>query len=191
MGEADQRVGEILADFREDTDYEKYGGAPLIGHAGSVFICHGRSSETAMANAIGAAADYVRHGVAAGARALDSAEAISPLQSMAHVFNDAMALALEYTQAWMNRTGEGPDTMGSARVVTDFGPTEKDTVDLDALKAARDRGDISREKYLTELQRRDVLPDDFNFEENAAELERALLDTTGAAPPEIDPEAEV
>lgn len=49
--------------FRESTDYQKYGGAPLMGHQGAVFICHGRSSPHAICNAILVANRYVTHGV--------------------------------------------------------------------------------------------------------------------------------
>lgn len=76
-----QRVNEILADFRRDTDYAHFGGAPLFGHAGSVFICHGRSSARAMENAVVRAADFVNHGVPEGI-----AEALNRLAS-----SDAMA----------------------------------------------------------------------------------------------------
>ena len=72
MGKEDERVGLILSDFQRDTDYAHYGGAPLMGHAGSVFICHGRSHARAMENAVLRAAEFVAHGVQGGiAAALD------------------------------------------------------------------------------------------------------------------------
>lgn len=72
MGAADARVKEVIADFRRDTDYAHFGGAPLMGHRGSVFICHGRSTARAMENAVRGAADFVQHGVPEGiAEALD------------------------------------------------------------------------------------------------------------------------
>jgi len=81
MGAEDNRVNEILSDFRRETDYAHYGGAPLMGHAGSVFICHGRSSARAMENAVLCAANFVEHGVPDGI-----AEALNRLAS-----SDALA----------------------------------------------------------------------------------------------------
>lgn len=41
------------------TDYAEYGGAPLLGVAGSVIICHGRSDRRAISNAIGASKRFM------------------------------------------------------------------------------------------------------------------------------------
>ena len=66
--------------FRKRVDYSEYGGAPLLGVAGLVLVCHGRSSAKAIRNAVVAASRFVdrsacwrgveqarrrRHGVAA------------------------------------------------------------------------------------------------------------------------------
>jgi glycerol-3-phosphate acyltransferase PlsX len=40
-------------------DYSKYGGAPLLGVNGVCIICHGRSNETAICNAVKAARRFV------------------------------------------------------------------------------------------------------------------------------------
>ena len=45
---------------RKRLDYEEYGGAPLLGVNGVVFIAHGKSSQVAIRNAILAAAKSVR-----------------------------------------------------------------------------------------------------------------------------------
>lgn len=42
------------------TDYAEYGGAPLLGVDGSVFISHGRSDRRAIANALKAAGRFVK-----------------------------------------------------------------------------------------------------------------------------------
>lgn len=42
------------------TDYAEYGGAPLLGVDGSVFISHGRSDRRAIANALKAARQFVK-----------------------------------------------------------------------------------------------------------------------------------
>ena len=43
-------------------DYSRYGGAPLLGVNGVCIICHGRSDELAVENAIGVAAHCVKNG---------------------------------------------------------------------------------------------------------------------------------
>lgn len=42
-------------------DYSEYGGAPLLGVDGVCIICHGRSEERAIRNAVRAAAAFIRH----------------------------------------------------------------------------------------------------------------------------------
>ena len=42
----------ILDDIYSKLDYAEYGGAPLLGVNGNVFICHGRSDARAISNAI-------------------------------------------------------------------------------------------------------------------------------------------
>lgn len=49
--------------FRRKIDYAEYGGAPLLGIAGTGMICHGGSNEKAIANAVRLAADYIRKNV--------------------------------------------------------------------------------------------------------------------------------
>lgn len=63
LGHHSQEAKQAISRFRESTDYQKYGGAPLMGHQGAVFICHGRSSPHAICNAILVASQYVAHGV--------------------------------------------------------------------------------------------------------------------------------
>ncbi len=79
-----EALGELEA-FRRRTDYAHYGGAPLMGHRGTVFICHGRSHQGAIRNAVHGAAHYVTLGVEA-----KIAEAISELAE-----NEAAMAALE------------------------------------------------------------------------------------------------
>ena len=45
--------------FRRRTDYSEYGGAPLLGVRGGCIICHGRSDEKAVKNAIRVAHEFV------------------------------------------------------------------------------------------------------------------------------------
>jgi glycerol-3-phosphate acyltransferase PlsX len=63
LGPRSDAAQKVLNDLRRRTDYAAYGGAPLIGHEGAVFISHGRSRARAMKNAVLAAGRYVDHHV--------------------------------------------------------------------------------------------------------------------------------
>ncbi len=59
------RVGYLLMkpairNFKKRTDYDEYGGAPLLGINGACIISHGRSTSKAIKNALRVAADYSR-----------------------------------------------------------------------------------------------------------------------------------
>ena len=95
----------------------------------------------------------------ATARALDSAEAISPLQDMTHRFVDSVNLVMQYAADWM-----GLETGGTVDLDTDFGLSGSDGGALTALSNARQSRDISREAYLRELQRYNVLDRSFDVE---------------------------
>lgn len=101
----------------------------------------------------------------ATARALQTEESTSPLQDSVLRFNDALNQALIYTGMWM-----GIAEPGTLIVSREFGPSQAESRDLDALRDARKGRDISRKKYLTALHQRSVLPFDFNFDENETEL---------------------
>jgi len=60
------RLGTLLSirafrRFKKMVDYAEYGGAPLLGLKGLVVVCHGKSNELAMVNAIRMAATSVRN----------------------------------------------------------------------------------------------------------------------------------
>lgn len=110
----------------------------------------------------------------ATARALDSAEATSPLQDAAMRFNDALNQALHFMGVWANL-----EDTPEVEIETDFGSEFGTQVDLTVLQAARTNRDISRKTFLEEMKRRKVLCDDFDVEEDALELENELM--TGAA----------
>ncbi|MCE9635358.1 MAG: phosphate acyltransferase PlsX [Planctomycetes bacterium] len=63
LGGENPAVQKVITDLRRKTDYEAYGGAPLLGHEGGVFISHGRSKARAIKNAVLAAGSYVDHQV--------------------------------------------------------------------------------------------------------------------------------
>jgi glycerol-3-phosphate acyltransferase PlsX len=54
-------AGDAMARIWRVLDYAEYGGAPLLGVRGVSIICHGRSSPTAIRNAIKVAADATQH----------------------------------------------------------------------------------------------------------------------------------
>ena len=114
-------------------------------------------------------ADFLRKrpgNLTATARALDSAEATSPLQDAVNRFNEAIAAALRITGKWL-----GIEEPGTITVTSEFGPEEIEGDDLTTLRETRKIRDISQIKFLEELRRRGVLVDDFNFDENLAQLE--------------------
>jgi len=47
-----------LRNFKKKTDYDEYGGAPLLGIKGACIISHGRSTSKAIRNALRVASDY-------------------------------------------------------------------------------------------------------------------------------------
>jgi hypothetical protein len=67
---------------------------------------------------------------------------------------------------------EGIDTPEEKMVTIfkDFGITMRDQADLDALFQARQAGEISQATYLAELQRRNVIAQDINIEQEIADV---------------------
>jgi hypothetical protein len=123
----------------------------------------------------------------ATARALDSAEATSPLQDMSLRFEDALNNAWKFSAMW---AGEA-DASSTLGVSTEFGPESAESADLDAIKAARVNRDISRKRYLYELHRRGVLDDSFDDEINDAELEEEKGEFgDGRSDTDLDPTAD-
>lgn len=108
----------------------------------------------------------------ATARALDTAEATSPLQDVALRFSHALDQALEYTALWLKMD---PAQAGFSHVNTKFTDAGGDQVTLNALRETRKMKDISREAYLTELQNRSVLSDSYDIQEDAVLLENEAL----------------
>lgn len=121
----------------------------------------------------------------ATARALDAAEATSPLQDATIRFNDALAQAKMLTSKWL-----GVEDDGVIEVSVDFGPEEAISGDLNALKEMRRSRDLNREDYLEEMKRRGVLGDSFDMELNEQRLEEEQSQFTGEATTDIDPLAE-
>jgi glycerol-3-phosphate acyltransferase PlsX len=58
-----RKIGYVLSraaykDFKKRVDYSEYGGAPLLGVKGVVIICHGRSNDNAIRNAVRVATEF-------------------------------------------------------------------------------------------------------------------------------------
>lgn len=114
----------------------------------------------------------------ATARALDSAEATSPLQDKTLRFIDAINTAIDMTGMWLGREH---DSSGTAALAVDFGPEDAETAYLDQLRFARENGDLSREDYLKELMRIGALPDTFDLAENEKRVKKEEKEAAKAA----------
>lgn len=106
----------------------------------------------------------------ATARALDSAEATSPLQDMTIRFMDAVDHALWMTAQWLKL-----DFGGKVKIATDFGPEKSDQNDLLGLQFARKIRDISRKAFLEEYKARGILRDEYDFEEDLTQIENEMV----------------
>jgi hypothetical protein len=120
----------------------------------------------------------------ATARALDSAEATSPLQDVALRFTEALNVAMRFTAKWLKL-----DNAGELELCTDYGIGEADATKLTALGQARTLKDISRETYVTELKAGGVLSEDFDAKADALLLEQEALDMFGTVLPPMPPDA--
>jgi hypothetical protein len=95
--------------------------------------------------------------VTATGRALDSAEAVTPLQDMTLRFMDAADNALAIHAHWL-----GKDTGGGVKITTDFGPEEVTGEDSAILLSLRKDRDISRLTVIKEAQRRGTISEDYD-----------------------------
>jgi hypothetical protein len=127
-------------------------------------------------------------GMTATARALDSAEATSPLQDATVRFMDAVNQALTITAKFLSL-----EDGGTVTIKKDFGPETLEQGDMQELGNARRARDLSQEDYWEELKRRGTLRDEFDPDENRRRLEAESADMgfDGAAQDgDIDPEQE-
>jgi len=118
-------------------------------------------------------ADYLRKRKVSGdrtatERVIDSDEETSPLEDDVTRFESFLEELLDITGIWLGIPED--EEKGIIEISRDFGPNIADLGDLEALRDARMGRDISRETYLFELKRRDVLDDEFNTEENDKQL---------------------
>lgn len=114
--------------------------------------------------------------VTATETAVDEAESVSELGMIALNFKEATELALQYTAAWINEK-----TGGTVVLNSDLSqPAQDSASELTALQAARTGRDITRLTYLTELQRRGVLSEELDLDEEAAQADKEAADQLAA-----------
>ena len=94
-------------------------------------------------------------------RQLDTAEAVSLLQSWCYGFRDALIRALQITADWL-QLASGGNVQFEVEATVDA----SDQFELATLTAMRARADISREGFANELKRRGILPDEFDPEDD-------------------------
>jgi hypothetical protein len=102
--------------------------------------------------------------VTATQRAIDAAEGHSDLQNLAMRFGEVLTTAFMMAGMWLEI--DWPDD-AAIKIFTEFGPTAQESKDIDQLISMRGQGDISRESFYKELQRRNFL--DLNFDPAAEE----------------------
>lgn len=107
----------------------------------------------------------------ATARILDTAEATSPLQDVTMRFQASVNEVLRITGQWLKLTDSG-----SCALDTDFGEEGVSQPELTTLTAARTARDISRVAFLKELQRREVLSQEYDAQADAQQLQQELMD---------------
>lgn len=56
-------IADVFRELARTVDYAEYGGAPLLGVDGVSIICHGKSNEKAIKNAVRLAAEFVNKGL--------------------------------------------------------------------------------------------------------------------------------
>lgn len=119
----------------------------------------------------------------ATARALDSAEATSPLQDATMRFNESLNQALRLTGKWV-----GIEDAGTLIVNAEFSGLDDGDTDTTTLDKARARGDLSKRDYFEELVSRGVLRETFDFDENERNLELERMSEGEVT--DVDPFAE-
>lgn len=121
-------------------------------------------------------------------RALDSAEAISPLQDMVTRFIGSVNDALRVHGAWL-----GIEDAGTVTITTDFGPDEISGEHADLLKALRKDRDISRIAFIKQAKKLGVLAEDYDAEADFLQLveeDKKLKPLQPQVPGTFDPSEE-
>jgi hypothetical protein len=124
----------------------------------------------------------------ATASALDSAEAVSPLQDMVIRFIDTMNNALRVHAAWL-----GKETGGSVTITSDFGPDALDKESTRFLLELRKDRDISRLAIIKSAKKLGVLPEEYDEQSDFAQLveeDKVLKPLQPQVPGTFDPSEE-
>ena len=117
--------------------------------------------------------------VTATAAALDSEEGCAGLKAVAEAYGDALEMVISFMAEMM---GLDPAKTGDVSVNDEMGAKRGTDAGMQELGKARLAGDLSRESYLKELQRRGEISETFDMEANAEELQSEgpnLADITG------------
>jgi len=105
----------------------------------------------------------------ATAKVIDTSEKVSDLQSIVIDMEFDLLMAFQYAAEYLgvNFSEELEVTMSK-----EFGVTIKQREELDVLVRARQTLDISRPRFLRELERRGVFADDFDIEQELKDIEK-------------------
>jgi hypothetical protein len=112
--------------------------------------------------------------ITATARALDETRVHSAVEVLAMNLEDAIEIAMRYTEKWFGRDREENKPFGF-RVNRDFNLSIRETAEVDSLIRARITGEISRKTFWSELKRRNVLSPDFDPDLEDKQLEQEFL----------------
>lgn len=120
-------------------------------------------------------AEFLRRKIAgrtATERALDSSEAISPLKDMALRFQNAISQALGLLAEWMGEASGPKDAPGGhVELNTEFTEEAINSATMQALSMGRERGDVSRRRWLMEMKRLEVISPDMDVDEEMNMIE--------------------
>lgn len=106
----------------------------------------------------------------ATARALDSAESLSPLQAMVVLFQDSVSNVLQLMTKWMKMDVPPPHV----EIDIGFDLDQATQWEIQTLGLARQQRDISREAFLTELKRRRILNQDYDIQADEELLQEEM-----------------
>lgn len=107
-------------------------------------------------------------------KSIDSADEVSDLQAFCMTFEGMMEQAYTFAGMWLNMDIDDPEAM--VQIDKLFGPTDKQQAKLEALLKAREKGDISRRRFLIEMDRLDVFSEDFDLETEIDEQDKERED---------------
>ena len=119
----------------------------------------------------------------ATSKAINSADSSSSLASRVAVFEDAVAQALDYTAEMLGLTQSG----GTVELLKTYNEVPDDGSSVAHVLKARELKIISRKAAVESLRQKGVLPEDFDAELDAEELEGEADDAMARAGFDLDP----